>query len=90
MLFGYLVPYAAAVADRHSLPRPPAAEIDSRRVALAGTAIFLLGFLVLVPFYGWLGEHGHRIWLWTCLAGFLLGLCGYALAARHRGLGRTG
>jgi Protein of unknown function (DUF2530) len=84
------VPYAPFVGVRHQLPRPPAADIDSRRVALVGTALFLVGFLVLLPCYRWLGEHGHRIWLWTCLAGFLLGLCGYALAARHRGLGRTG
>ncbi|MDT4996380.1 MAG: hypothetical protein QOD45_448 [Pseudonocardiales bacterium] len=82
--------YPAVVPERHELPRPPAAEIDSRRVAFVGTTLFLLGFLVLLPFYSWLGEHGHRVWLWTCLAGFLLGLCGYALAARHRGLGRTG
>jgi MFS family permease len=54
-----------------------------------GTALWFVGFVVLLPFWGWLGRHDHRIWLWTCLAGFLLGLVALAIVGRHKRAGRT-
>jgi hypothetical protein len=74
--------------DAH-LVRPPAKQVRSGPIALTGTALFLVAFLALVPFYGWLGDHGHRIWLWTALAGFVEGICGTVLTYRHRLAGRT-
>jgi hypothetical protein len=71
------------------LTTPKPVLVDSRRVVLFGTALWTLGFVVLLPFYGWLGRHDHRIWLWTCLAGALLGLVGLVLVRKHRGEGRT-
>jgi Na+-transporting NADH:ubiquinone oxidoreductase subunit NqrB len=68
---------------------PPAASIRSVRVALLGTVAFGVAFLVLLPFAGRLGDDGHRIWLWTCLAGFIEGLFGLTLTRRHRRAGRT-
>jgi H+/Cl- antiporter ClcA len=69
--------------------RPAAAQPNPRPVVAVGTALFFLGFVVLLPFYNWLGEHHHRDWLWTCLAGWLLGLAGWALMRKHRREGRT-
>jgi len=40
-------------------------------------------FVALLPFYGWLGRHDHRVWLWTCLAGWILGLIGLVLVRKH-------
>jgi drug/metabolite transporter (DMT)-like permease len=77
------------MADKRELVQPPAVEINARRIVAIGTALFFLGFLVLLPFYGWLGRHDHRLWLWTCLAGALLGVLGYSIMRRHRGEGRT-
>jgi MFS family permease len=77
------------MADKRELVQPPAVQINARRIVAIGTALFFLGFLVLLPFYGWLGRHDHRIWLWTCLAGALLGLVGLVLVRKHRGEGRT-
>ncbi len=71
------------------LVQPPAVQINTTRVVAVGTAAFFLAFVVLLPCYGWLGDHGHRIWLWTCLAGAVLGLMGWSLMVRHRRLGRT-
>lgn len=71
------------------LERPPAEQIDARRVVIVGSLLWLVGFLVLLPFWGWLGDHGHRVWLWTCLAGAVLGCVGYALMAKHRREGRA-
>ncbi|MGN6605706.1 MAG: DUF2530 domain-containing protein [Jatrophihabitans sp.] len=68
---------------------PPPAPIRSGPIALIGTIAFLVAFVALLPFTGWLGDHGHRIWLWTSLAGFVEGLFGSALAYRHRLAGRT-
>jgi uncharacterized membrane protein len=65
-------------------------RLDARKVVLTGTALWFLAFLVLLPFWTWLGEHHHRLWLWTCLAGWALGVLGYLLMAKHRREGRTG
>ena len=44
----------------------------------------LLAFLGLLPFWGTLDESGRTWWLWTCLAGFGLGLCGLEYCRRRR------
>jgi hypothetical protein len=75
--------------EQRTLVQPPAVVMNTRRIVAAGTAGWFMAFIVLLPFYGWLGRHDHRIWLWTCLAGWLLGLVGYAIMLRHRGMGRT-
>lgn len=77
------------MAKRELKTPPEPVEVDSRRVVLIGTALWFVGFVVLLPFYGWLGRHDHRIWLWTCLAGWILGLIGLALVRKHRKEGRT-
>jgi hypothetical protein len=51
--------------------------------------LWFIGFVVLVPFYDWLGRHGHRVWLWTCLAGWIVGLIGYLVLRKHRAEGRA-
>lgn len=74
---------------KRELITPPAVQINTRRIVAVGTALFFLGFVVLLPFYGRLDDDGHLVWLWTCLAGGLLGLLGYSIMVRHRGMGRT-
>ena len=69
--------------------RPAAAQTDPRPIVAVGTALFFVAFVVMLPFYGWLGDHQHRDWLWTALAGWLLGLVGWTLMRRHRRTGRT-
>jgi hypothetical protein len=71
------------------LVTPPAVQMNARRIVAIGTLLWFIAFVVLLPFYGWLGRHDHRIWLWTCLAGWLLGLVGWSIMNRHRGMGRT-
>jgi hypothetical protein len=71
------------------LVNPPAVQINARRIVAIGTGIWFLAFVALLPFWNWLGDHGHRIWLWTCLAGWILGLLGSAIMLRHRRAGRT-
>jgi uncharacterized protein DUF2530 len=72
-----------------SLVTPPAVQINARRIVAAGTGLWFVAFVALLPFWGWLGRHDHRIWLWTCLAGWILGLLGWSIMNRHRLSGRT-
>jgi hypothetical protein len=65
--------------------KPKVAPLDPPMVpfALAGMAIWAVLGLVLLAFRGTLSDHGHTNWLWTCLAGVLLGLPGLYLMIRH-------
>jgi hypothetical protein len=67
----------------------PAVQVNARRIVAAGTVMWFVAFAVLLPFWSRLGHDHHRIWLWTCLAGGLLGLFGLTIMTRHRGMGRT-
>lgn len=71
------------------LVTPPAVQINARRIVAVGTLVWFAAFAVLLPFWGWLGRHDHRIWLWTCFAGTLCGVAGWSLMTRHRSMGRT-
>jgi hypothetical protein len=59
-------------------------DVDGIRTVEVGTALWLLGFLALLPFYGTLQEQGRTWWLWTCLAGFGLGLFGVEFCRRRK------
>jgi Protein of unknown function (DUF2530) len=53
--------------------------------AIGGTVLWAVAFLVLLPFHGWLSEHDHTDWLWTCVAGVIGGFVGIAVMIRHDG-----
>jgi len=57
--------------------------------AVVGIVSWAVLGLVLLSFRGWLSAHGHLNWLWTCLAGFLLGFVGLAVMVRHDRRRRT-
>ena len=59
-------------------------DVDGVRTVAVGTGLWLLAFLMLLPFYGRLQESG-RLWLlWTCVAGFGLGVIGWDYCLRRR------
>lgn len=59
-------------------------DVDGVRTVQVGTALFLLGFLALLPFYGRLQDDGRTWLLWMCLAGVGLGLLGIEYCKRRR------
>ncbi|MGN6130791.1 MAG: DUF2530 domain-containing protein [Nocardioidaceae bacterium] len=59
-------------------------DVDGTRTVAVGTGLWLLAFVLLLPFYGEL-QQSHRLWvLWTCLAGFGLGVLGWDYCRRRR------
>jgi hypothetical protein len=58
-------------------------DVDGIRTLIVGTALWGVAFVALLPFYGRLDEQGRAWWLWTCLAGFGLGLMGLEVCRRR-------
>ncbi|WP_431980196.1 DUF2530 domain-containing protein [Streptomyces qinglanensis] len=54
---------------------------------VTGTLLWLVLFLVQLPFYGWFADHGRTWWLWTCAAGAALGCVGiWYVRAREKAI----
>lgn len=73
-------------------------DVTGLRTVLVGILLWVLGFVVLLVFFrAQLERDGHLWWLWTCVAGVVLGLAGgehlrrrhQRLRARQREDGRT-
>jgi Protein of unknown function (DUF2530) len=59
-------------------------DLTGVRTVTIGSILWLLAFLALLPFYSTLQEHDRGWWLWTCIAGFGLGLLGLEYCRRRR------
>ncbi|QWF24878.1 DUF2530 domain-containing protein [Nocardioides sp. LMS-CY] len=59
-------------------------DVDGVRTVEVGSALWLVAFVALLPFYGRLEESGRLWWLWTCMAGLGLGLIGLEYCRRRR------
>ena len=59
-------------------------DLDGTRTVAVGSVLFLVAFAALLPFYGNLEDSGRSWWLWTCLAGFGLGVVGWEYCRRRR------
>jgi Protein of unknown function (DUF2530) len=63
---------AGPVADVQPL------DVTGVRTVGVGTVLFLVAALVLGLFFrDWMEDTGRTWWLWTCVAGFGLGVFGY-------------
>jgi hypothetical protein len=59
-------------------------DVDGVRTLQVGTLLWGLAFIMLLPFSARLHADGHLWWMWTCLAGFGLGLLGWDHCRRRR------
>ena len=59
-------------------------DVDGVRTVEVGVALWVVGFVALLPFYGRLRDAGHGWMLWTCAAGAGLGLLGLEHCRRRR------
>ena len=63
---------------------PPPLRVDTVRVVLAGTALWVVALVVVLL----LGERVDRVWTWTCLAGIALAVIGLGVMRLQGQLGR--
>lgn len=72
-------------------PSPEPVQFDGTKLVVAGSIAWFVGFVVLLFMKSELDAAGQTVWLWTCLAGWVLGLLGIGLmrwqasTARRRG-----
>jgi hypothetical protein len=59
-------------------------DVDGTRTIAVGALLWLVAFVLLLPFYGRLAEADRTWWLWTCLAGFGGGVIGWDYCRRRR------
>ena len=64
-------------------------DVDGVRTVAVGAAMWLVGFVLLLPFAGRLADTDRLWWLWTCLAGFGLGVIGWDYCRRRRNRRQT-
>jgi hypothetical protein len=59
-------------------------DVDGTGTVAVGTLLFGVGFLVLLALRGRLEAAGNGWWIWTCLAGFGLGVIGWDYCRRRK------
>ena len=59
-------------------------DVTGVRTVTVGVILWLVAFVALLPFYATLQDNDRTWWLWTCLAGFGLGLLGLEYCRRRR------
>ncbi|MBA2555413.1 MAG: DUF2530 domain-containing protein [Geodermatophilaceae bacterium] len=65
-------------------PSPEPLAVNATTIIVAGTAAWFIAFVVLLFFAGSLSDNGDLVWLWTALAGWVLGLAGLWIAVRQQ------
>ena len=63
---------------------PPPLRVDTVRVVLAGTAVWVVALVVLLL----LGDRVDRMWTWTCVAGIALAGIGLGVMRLQGHIGR--
>ena len=63
---------------------PPPLRVDTVRVVLAGTAVWVVALVVLLL----LGDRVDRMWTWTCVAGIARAGVGLGVMRLQGQLGR--
>ncbi|WP_341954071.1 DUF2530 domain-containing protein [Salinibacterium sp. TMP30] len=62
--------------DSERRPDPKPVETDDRKAMLFGIGLWVLGLATLLLFLEPLNAAGNLWWLWTAVAGLVLGLIG--------------
>ena len=63
---------------------PPPLRVDTARVVLAGTAVWVVALVIQLL----LGDRVDRMWTWTCVAGIALAGVGLGVMRLQGQLGR--
>ncbi|QAV70063.1 DUF2530 domain-containing protein [Salinibacterium sp. UTAS2018] len=71
--------------DSERRPDPEPVQTDDRKAMLVGMGLWVLGLAVLLLFIEPLNEAGNLWWLWSAVAGLVLGLIGLIYTHLRRG-----
>ncbi|HET7530347.1 MAG TPA: DUF2530 domain-containing protein [Mycobacteriales bacterium] len=70
--------------QRPRRPDPEPLQVNEARIVLAGLALWIVGFVVLLVFFrDDLRRHDAGWWLWACVVGIALGLYGLRFVSRR-------
>jgi hypothetical protein len=83
-------PETDGAAGPTSPPPLPPVNAGLAHIVIPGTGLWFVGFVVLLFFTADLRAHDAMIWLWTCLAGWVLGLIGLSIYFWQRSAARRG
>lgn len=61
-----------------------ALDVDAVRTVQIGTALWAVALIVALVFRDDLVADGRQWWVWTCVAGVILGLLGIVVTIRRR------
>ncbi|HEY6740445.1 MAG TPA: DUF2530 domain-containing protein, partial [Actinopolymorphaceae bacterium] len=59
-------------------------DVDGVATLAVGTVVWAIALIALLPFRARLEAAGHAWWLWTCVAGIVVGLVGTGYCWRRR------
>ena len=59
-------------------------DVDAVRTVQVGTGLWAVALVVTLLMREQLSDDGHEWWIWTCVAGLLLGLVGVVITTRRR------
>ena len=59
-------------------------DVDAVRTVQIGTALWAIALVVTVVFREQLHDDSREWWIWTCVAGVILGLMGIVITTRRR------
>ena len=59
-------------------------DVDAVRTVQFGTALWAVALVATLIARGTLDEQGRTWWIWTCVAGLVLGLLGLLVTTRRR------
>ena len=76
--------------DGYEPPPLPPVTTGIWHIAIPGTIIWFVALVVLLFFIPDLQANEGMIWLWTCVAGFVLGLLGLSVYGWQRRAARLG
>lgn len=79
-------PRPTSTTPASSTPAPSVSplDVDAVRTVQIGTALWAVALVATLIFRDQLHDDGREWWIWTCVAGVILGLMGIIITIRRR------
>jgi Protein of unknown function (DUF2530) len=77
-------PFPPGSTDELRRVDPEKLDVDGVPMVVIGTVLWGIALVLTIVFRHTLSDHHHGWWVWTCLAGFTLGLIGIPYMRRFQ------